>query len=61
MLDNKMLHSRCARVQIAIFANFGQSFAGRRVDELALALNTTFLEHMKDALCFFPPPPLPLG
>ena len=46
-------------------ANFGRSFTGRRVDELAWALNS--LEYRvstkmtwKDVLCFFPPLPLPL-
>jgi hypothetical protein len=40
MLDKKVLHSRRAGIQIV--ANFGQSFAGCRVDELPLALNTVF-------------------
>ena len=41
MLDNKVPRSRRAGVQI--IANFRQSFAGSRVDELGLALNTVFL------------------
>jgi hypothetical protein len=41
MLDNTVLHSRRAGVQI--MANFGQSFAGRRVDKLALTFNTVLL------------------
>ena len=41
MLDNKVLHSRRAGVQI--MANVGQRFAGRRVNELALAFNTVSL------------------
>ena len=41
MLDNKVLHSRRAGAQI--IANFRQSFAGGRVDELVLPLNTVFL------------------
>ena len=41
VLDNKVLHSRRAGKQI--IANFGQSFAGSRVDELASALNIAFL------------------
>ena len=42
MLDNKVLHSRRAGAQI--IANFGQSFAGSRVNELASALNIAFLQ-----------------
>ena len=41
MLDNKVIYSRRAGAQI--MANFGQSFASRRVDELTLAFNTAFL------------------
>ena len=55
MLDNKALHSRRARVQIIILANFGQNFAGRRVDELALALNTVYLNKWKTYCAFSRP------
>ena len=41
MLDSKVLHSRRAWVQI--IANFGQSFAGCRVDKLDLGFNTVSL------------------
>ena len=43
MLDNKVIHSRGAGFQI--MANFSQSFARHRVDELlvASALNVAFL------------------
>ena len=53
MLDNKVRHSRRAGVQI--MANFGQSFADRRVDELALELNTVFLHEWKTYCAFSRP------
>ena len=50
MLDIKVLHSRRDGVQI--IASFGQSFVGRVVDELALALNTVFLRKLKTYCAF---------
>ena len=42
MVDSKVLHSRRAWVQI--MANFGQSYAGCRVDKLDLGFNTVSLQ-----------------
>ena len=53
MLDNKVPRSRRAGVQI--IANFRQSFAGSRVDELVLALNTVFLHKWKTYCAFSRP------
>ena len=52
MLDIKVHHSRRARVHIRGIANFGQSFVGRLVDELVLALNTVFLRKWKTYCAF---------